>query len=202
MSDDHFKTLISYVNGRFMKIGSCTQIHTRTMELFLKRSSHSLHRYIDRTGIDGLIKLLFVNILTNASSNCTNCMVFLFCLLLPFHLALLFLFSFCHSFWLRVRTMLASSSLLSVLDLSLCPAYPWFLCSWFSECNLGVKFFCTVAVHFNMYICICIVYSWMFIRETYQKSNYTRLNKPKNIWPRKTSSLHILARVPWWWYLG
>jgi len=32
--------------------------------------------------------------------------------------------------------------------------------------------------------------------ETDEKSNYTWLNKPKHIWPRKTSFLLVLASVP------
>jgi len=33
--------------------------------------------------------------------------------------------------------------------------------------------------------------------ESDQKSNYTKLNKPTDIWPRKTSFLLVLASVPW-----
>jgi len=52
---------------------------------------------------------------------------------------------------------------------------------------------------------IKILTSWKtawYSTETDQNRKCTRLNKPKNIWPRKTSFLLVLASVPWWWYLG
>jgi len=38
--------------------------------------------------------------------------------------------------------------------------------------------------------------------ETDQNRKCTRLNKPKNILPRKSSFLLVLASVPWWFFLG